>query len=55
LKTLKICTDIAQEDISPVYIGNNLNNGRYQEVDKLGYGGYSAIWLARDHQTLDMW
>lgn len=31
----------------PVMIGNLLH-GRYRIVDKLGYGGYSTIWLARD-------
>ena len=34
----------------PLKIGDNLNDGRYQLVDKLGYGGYSTIWLARDLQ-----
>lgn len=33
----------------PVAIGDKLHN-RYQIVDKLGYGGYSTIWLARDMQ-----
>lgn len=32
----------------PLKIGEGLNNGRYRLVDKLGYGGYSTIWLARD-------
>ena len=32
----------------PLTIGDALNHGRYQLVDKLGYGGYSTIWLARD-------
>ncbi|KAH8431653.1 uncharacterized protein LDX57_009309 [Aspergillus melleus] len=32
----------------PLTIGDALNNGRYRLVDKLGYGGYSTIWLARD-------
>lgn len=31
----------------PITIGNILHN-RYQVVDKLGFGGYSTIWLARD-------
>jgi hypothetical protein len=33
-----------------IQIGDNLNEGRYCLVDKLGYGGYSTIWLARDLQ-----
>ena len=31
----------------PVQMGDELD-GRYRLVDKLGYGGYSTIWLARD-------
>lgn len=33
-----------------IQIGDNLNEGRYCLVDKLGYGEYSTIWLARDLQ-----
>ncbi|KAH0593680.1 hypothetical protein MHUMG1_08430 [Metarhizium humberi] len=33
----------------PVMIGDVLNK-RYQIVDKLGHGGYSTVWLARDTQ-----
>ncbi|PWY73380.1 kinase-like protein [Aspergillus eucalypticola CBS 122712] len=29
-------------------IGDDLDEGRNRLVDKLGYGGYSTIWLARD-------
>lgn len=32
----------------PLQIGDDLNDGQYRLVDKLGYGGYSTIWLARD-------
>ncbi|RDW93490.1 uncharacterized protein DSM5745_00812 [Aspergillus mulundensis] len=34
----------------PVMIGDKLHN-RYSIVDKLGYGGYSTVWLARDTET----
>ncbi|OJJ43519.1 hypothetical protein ASPZODRAFT_154415 [Penicilliopsis zonata CBS 506.65] len=34
----------------PLKIGDDLDNGRYRVVDKLGFGGYSTIWLARDVQ-----
>ena len=33
----------------PVMVGDVLHN-RYQIVDKLGFGGYSTIWLARDER-----
>lgn len=32
----------------PVVIGDTFHDGRYHVVHKLGYGGYSTIWLARD-------
>lgn len=33
----------------PIRIGDDLCNGRYCIVHKLGYGGYSTVWLAKDH------
>lgn len=32
----------------PLQVGDSLADGRYQLVGKLGRGGYSTIWLARD-------
>ncbi|RAH51089.1 kinase-like protein [Aspergillus brunneoviolaceus CBS 621.78] len=32
----------------PLQVGDSLADGRYQLVGKLGHGGYSTIWLARD-------
>ncbi|KAL3460758.1 kinase-like protein [Aspergillus heterothallicus] len=34
----------------PLQIEDDLHEGRYELVYKLGYGGYSTIWLARDLQ-----
>lgn len=33
-----------------VTLGDMFHNGRYCIHDKLGYGGYSTVWLARDLQ-----
>ncbi|TKA65067.1 hypothetical protein B0A49_10666 [Cryomyces minteri] len=33
----------------PVHLGDFLSNGRYEVVHKLGFGGYSTVWLAGDH------
>ncbi|KAL4904765.1 kinase-like domain-containing protein [Aspergillus multicolor] len=35
----------------PTIIGDSFCGGRYTVVHKLGFGGYSTIWLARDHRT----
>lgn len=32
----------------PVYLNETFKN-RYQVVQKLGYGLYSTVWLAKDH------
>lgn len=32
----------------PLQIGDDIYDRRYRLVDKLGYGGYWSIWLARD-------
>lgn len=34
----------------PVMLGDLLHH-RYRVVDKLGFGGYSTVWLARDEQS----
>jgi serine/threonine protein kinase len=35
----------------PTVIGDVFDNGRYEVVHKLGSGGYSTTWLARDKDT----
>lgn len=32
----------------PVALGDTLKNGRYKIYHKLGYGGFSTVWVARD-------
>ncbi|RAH57559.1 kinase-like protein [Aspergillus piperis CBS 112811] len=32
-------------------VGDRLTEGRYRRVHKLGHGGHSTIWLARDLQN----
>ncbi|KAK3307649.1 kinase domain-containing protein [Chaetomium strumarium] len=34
----------------PTVIGDTFCDGRYELVHKLGFGGYSTIWLAKDKQ-----
>jgi serine/threonine-protein kinase SRPK3 len=35
----------------PVYLGDRLNQGRYKVLHKLGYGGFSTVWLARNEDS----
>lgn len=32
----------------PVHLGDVLKDGRYKILHKLGFGGYSTVWVARD-------
>lgn len=34
----------------PVNLGDKFKDGRYEVVHKLGWGGYSTVWLAKDTQ-----
>jgi serine/threonine-protein kinase SRPK3 len=35
----------------PIHLGDRLGNtGRYHVIHKLGYGGFSTVWLCRDGQ-----
>ena len=33
----------------PVALGDPLKGGRYKIYHKLGYGGFSTVWVARDY------
>lgn len=32
----------------PVHLGDTLSDGRYWIIHKLGFGGFSTVWLARE-------
>ena len=34
----------------PILLGDELHQGRYRIVHKLGHGSYSTVWLVRDQQ-----
>jgi serine/threonine-protein kinase SRPK3 len=33
----------------PITLGDIVKDGRYKIYHKLGYGGFSTVWLTRDH------
>ena len=35
----------------PVDINDTFHSGRYRVLQKLGWGGYSTVWLVHDHKT----
>ncbi|KAI0867389.1 kinase-like domain-containing protein [Hypoxylon argillaceum] len=35
----------------PVHLGDQLKHGRYRVLHKLGWGGYSTVWAARDQDV----
>jgi serine/threonine-protein kinase SRPK3 len=39
-----------QRGFHPVHIGDEFSDGRYVIVNKLSFGGYSTVWLAKDQR-----
>ena len=44
---LEVFENYTIEGYHPTKIGDTFHRDRYQVVHKLGFGGYSTIWLAR--------
>lgn len=38
----------------PVHLGTHLQDGRYKILHKLGFGGWSTVWAARDNTFADL-
>jgi len=36
----------------PVALGETLKDGRYKIHHKLGHGGFSTVWVARDYRRV---
>jgi serine/threonine-protein kinase SRPK3 len=34
----------------PVHLNDRFKEGRYEIRQKLGFGSFSTVWLARDHE-----
>jgi hypothetical protein len=39
----------------PVHLGDTFGNGRYKIHHKLGWGGFSTVWLAKDRESVYSW
>lgn len=54
---LQYSIEVPAEEISlycpggyhPIHIGDFLRDGRYHILQKLGFGSFSTVWLARDN------
>lgn len=38
----------------PLWTGKRLQNDRYEIYQKLGHGGFSTVWLAKDHKYTNL-
>ena len=58
MRTQTYCCDIDAEPLHrygpggyhPLGLGDVLKDGRYKILHKLGWGGYSTTWAAKDHK-----
>lgn len=50
---LESLADYEPGGLHPIALHDEISNGRYRIIHKLGYGSFSTVWLARDqqHQT----
>lgn len=41
--------EYGEEGHYPIHINDQLQDGRYQILNKLGFGGNATVWVAQDH------